>query len=110
KYEMYRDTLDNHTVTMRRNVNGKQEYVPCDYSLLHIPWGVGITAEKLRAQLLAKNKKFAPNHICVIGTMYQVVKDTGICMPEFETEEEKLDYANKYVFGKFTWFHAEDYK
>jgi len=125
KYNIYRDVLNMHQVTMYKNITGSSEYEQSDYSLVFLPWGSKWNAKNISEHMKKKNEilnkssedSSIPKHVCFVGNMYQVVKDNGIKTPNFQpidrdgttiTVDAQLNaYNHKFVSGRLSW--AKDF-
>ncbi len=130
KYNIYRDTLNMHQVTMYKNIAANSSYEKSDYSLVFLPWGKKWNATTISEHMKKKNDMLnkstttndnefndyldddenaivtinsLPKHVCFVGNIYQVVKDNGIKTPEFEDEADAFSYNHKFVSGRVIW-------
>jgi ankyrin repeat protein len=121
KHNLYRDVLNMHQCTMYKNLALKSKYEVSDYSLIFLPWGQKWNAKTIAEHMKQKNvilnkdekdkndkKDKIPEHLCFVGTMYQVVKDNNIKKPEFDDPLQLQRYLSKFVCGRLKWYESFD--
>jgi len=112
KHEIYRDILDKHMATPRRNIDETQDYVDSDYSPVFLQRDKNTSINDIINVMNEKNKKLNENakyikNICSIGTIYNVIKSNGIELPNIKDEKELKYLKDNYVYGKIKWHHWE---
>lgn len=138
KFQIYRDVLDMHQASMRKNLNFKSEYEDSDYSKIYLPdWTENFTLQQIEKimeqkhnvlnniaknnQLVFRNSEKNLNqtkqpepikHYCFYGKLNDVVMGKSVQMPKFELDEHRYYYEKTYVHGrlKFTTITDKEFK
>jgi ankyrin repeat protein len=111
KYQIYKDVLDLHQASMRKNLNYKSEYEDSDYNKIYLPeWTEEFRLDDVQAimkkkfEQLNKGAEFV-KHYCFYGKLNDVIMGKTVKLPTFETVEEKQNYDRSYVNGRLK-FHS----
>lgn len=111
KYQIYRDVLDMHQASMRKNLNQKSEYEDSDYSKIYLPdWTEEFKLDDVKAimkkkfEQLNKGSEFE-KHYCFYGKLNDVIMGKSIRLPNFESKEQRQNYDRSYVYGRLK-FHS----
>lgn len=111
KYQIYKDVLDLHQASMRKNLNQKSEYEDSDYSKIYLPeWTEEFKLDdvqvimKKKFDQLNKGSEFI-KHYCFYGKLNDVIMGKTVKLPTFENVEEKQNYDRSYVNGRLK-FHS----
>jgi hypothetical protein len=114
KFQIYRDVIDSHQASMRRNISLKAEYEITDYSKIYLPkWNEGSSfsqilevMKKKHAQLNANSK--VNRYFCFAGSLNDVVMKRHVEYPEFTTPYERISHMKTYVNEGIRWYSITD--
>ena len=112
KYQIYKDVLDLHQASMRKNLNHKSEYEDSDYSKIYLPeWTENFTLDNVQSIMkqkfteLNKNSGEFIKHYCFYGKLNDVIMGKTVKIPTFETPEDRQNYEKSFVSGRMK-FHS----
>lgn len=123
KFQIYRDVLDLHQASMRRNLNCKYKYEDSDYSKIYLPdWTKEFTLTQIENLIEEKHKILNNNnnnntnsterYYCFYGKLNDVIMGKSVNVPDFETNESRMYYERSFVYGRlqFTSITDKDFK
>lgn len=106
KYQMYRDVLDLHQVSMRRNLNFKSTYEQSDYNKIYFPdWNSDYTINSVKDLLTKKHAELnkttgsKPKYYCFVGKLNDVIVGKT-----FDYECDSKTFVN----GRLRWYSITD--
>lgn len=129
KFQIYRDVLDLHQASMRKNLNYKTEYEDSDYSKIYLPdWTENFTLQQIEKIMEQKHNRLNNisttagttttattgttdaniKYYCFYGKLNDVIMGKPVKMPQFETNEQRYNYERSFVHGRLKFVSISD--
>jgi len=106
KYQMYRDVLDLHQVSMKRNLSFKSTYEESDYNKIYLPeWNETYTINDVKTMMANKHTELnktngsKPKYYCFVGNLNDVIVGKN-----FDYECDSKTFVN----GRLKWHCITD--
>lgn len=124
KFQIYRDVLDMHQASMRKNLNYRSEYEDSDYSKIYLPdWTENFTLQQIEKIMEQKHNRLnnitstanvrkentePVKYYCFYGKLNDVVMGKSVTMPVFESNDARINYERSYVYGRLKFVSISD--